>query len=895
VVELPRGTVTFLFSDVEGSTRLLHELGAERYSRLLAEHRRVLREAFEQYGGVEVDTQGDAFFVAFPTAPGALAAAREAQAALEQGSIRVRIGVHTGTPLLTGEGYVGADVHRAARIAAAGHGGQVLVSASAAALAASDELRDLGTHRFKDLSAPERVYQLGGGEFPPLKALFRVELPTPATPLIGRQRELAEALALLRECHLVTLTGAGGIGKTRLALEIASEVATEFVDGVIWVPLSGVQDPALVLPTIGQVVGSQNGVEEQLAEKEMLILVDNFEQVIEASSTVAELLIRCPRLRLLVTSRALLNVAAEREYAVLPLSDADAVALFQARASRPGSAGTAAEICRRLDRLPLAIELAAARTRVVDPDTLLTRLDEALPILTSRRRDLPERQRTLRATIQWSYELLDREAQRLFARLGVFAGGFTLEAAEEVAGAQIESLETLIEANVIHVDGVRYGMLETLREFALGCLSKTGELAKFRRRHRKYFLAMAIQAQTELRGPQQAHWLRALEREIDNLRATLSSAIEDREYELALTLALSLERFWPAHGRAVEALTWFDEVLEPSPPDVQPATRARALWVAGRQAIQVHRTARAEALFLQAEPLLRNVGEHETLVYCLCELAKIRGEKDCTSEATRLAEEALLIARQLGGARPLSAALDTLATDAARHNDHVRALALLEESLALRRNLEDPTVIVSSLYAVALSALALGDEERARTAFAECLQLARELGHLMLIGASAANLGYLELFRGRIDEARSLLHEGLRLFSETGDEAFAADCVSGVATVAAAEGRPLIAVRLWAAVDAFFAGTSEALDEIDASARNRFEAAARAALDAEEGEKAVAAGTRTSLDEAVDLALETSATPHAASTGRCRSVPVERSAGPHASVPIVFEVRRRMP
>jgi predicted ATPase len=862
VVELPRGTVTFLFSDVEGSTRLLHELGAERYSQVLAEHRRVLREAFEQYGGVEVDTQGDAFFVAFPTAPGALAAAREAQAALEQGSIRVRIGVHTGTPLVTGEGYVGADVHRAARIAAAGHGGQVLVSASAAALAASDELRDLGTHRFKDLSAPERVYQLGRGEFPPLKALFWVELPTPATPLIGRQRELAEALALLHECHLVTLTGAGGIGKTRLALEIASEIAAEFVDGVIWVPLSGVQDPALVLPTIGQVVGSQNGVEEQLAEKEMLVLVDNFEQVIEASSTVAELLTRCPRLRLLVTSRVLLNVAAEREYAVLPLSDADAVALFQARASRPGSVGTAAEICRRLDRLPLAIELAAARTRVVDPDTLLTRLDEALPILTSRRRDLPERQRTLRATIQWSYELLDREAQRLFARLGVFAGGFTLEAAEEVAGAQIESLETLIEANVIHVDGVRYGMLEALREFALGCLSKTGELAKFRRRHREYFLAMAMQAQTELRGPQQAHWLRALEREIDNLRATLSSAIEELEYELALTLALSLERFWPAHGRAVEALTWFDEMLEPSPPDVQPATRARALWVAGRQAIQVHRTARAEALFQQAEPLLRNAGEHETLVYCLCELAKIRGEKDRTSEATRLAEEALLIARQLGGVRPLSAALDTLATDAARHNDHVRALALLEESLALRRSLEDPTVVVSSLYAVALSALALGDEERARTAFAECLQLARELGHLMLIGASAANLGYLELFRGRIDEARSLLHEGLRLFSETGDEAFAADCVSGVATVAAAEGRPLIAVRLWAAVDAFFAGTSEALDEIDASARNRFEAAARAALDAEEGEKAVAAGTRTSLDEAVDLALETSATPH---------------------------------
>jgi predicted ATPase/class 3 adenylate cyclase len=861
VRDLPVGTVTFVFTDVQGSTRLLHELGPQEYSQALAEHRQVLREAFARHGGVEVDTQGDALFAAFPTAPGALAAAREAQEALEQGPIRVRIGVHTGTPLVTGEGYVGADVHRAARIAAAGHGGQLLVSATAAALAASDELRDLGTHRFKDLSAPERVYQLGGGEFPPLKALYRVEVPTPATPLIGRQRELAEALALLHECHLVTLTGAGGIGKTRLALEIASKVAADFVDGVLWVPLSGLQDPALVLPTIGQVVGSQNGVEEHLAEKEMLILVDNFEQVIEASTTVAELLTRCPRLRLLVTSRVLLNVAAEREYAVLPLSDADAVALFQARASRPGSGGTAAEICRRLDRLPLAIELAAARTRVVDPDTLLSRLDEALPILTSRRRDLPERQRTLRATIRWSYELLDREAQRLFARLGVFAGGFTLEAAEEVAGAQIESLETLVGANVVHVDGVRYGMLETLREFALASLSRTGELAELRRRHREYFLAMAVQARTELRGPQQAHWLRALEREIDNLRATLSSAIEERDYELALTLALSLERFWPAHGRAVEALTWFDGMLEPSPPDVQPATRARALWVAGRQAIQVHRTARAEALFQQAEPLLRDVGELETLVYCLCELAKIRGEKGSTSAATRLAEEALLIARQLDGARPLSAALDTLATDAARHNDHVRALALLEESLALRRSLEDPTVVVSSVYAVALSALALGDEERARTAFAECLQLARELGHLMLIGASAANLGYLELFRGRIDEARSLLHEGLRLFSETGDQAFAADCVSGVATVAAAEGRPLIAVRLWAAVDAFFAATSEKLDEIDTSARARFEAAARAALENDERKKATEDGSATPLDEAILLALEASATP----------------------------------
>jgi predicted ATPase len=856
---LPVGTVTLLFSDVEGSTRLLHELGPERYSQALADHRRVLREAFARHRGVEVDTQGDAFFAVFPTAAGALAAARQVREGLAHGPIRVRIGVHTGTPLVTEEGYVGADVHRAARIAAAGHGDQILVSAAAAAFADGNELKDLGTHRFKDLSAPERVYQLGGDDFPPLKTLYRAQLPLPGAALIGREREVAEAVDLLHECRLVTLTGAGGIGKTRLALEVAAQVAGEFVEGVYWVALAGVQDPALVLPTIAHAVGSRNGLTEHIADKEMLIVVDNFEQVIEASSQVGALPARCPQLRLLVTSRALLNVAAEREYPVLPLSDADAIILFQERAARSGSPRTASEICRRLDRLPLAIELAAARTRTVEPDVLLARLDAALPVLTSRRRDLPERQRTLRATIQWSYELLELDAQALFARLATFAGGFTLEAAETVAGADIDSLEALVEASVVQVKADRFRMLETVREFALACLTETAERSELRRRHGEYFLGMAVRAQVELRGSEQAHWLHALEREIDNLRATLSWAIEEHEYELALSLALSLERFWPAHGRAVEALTWFDALLAAPAASVQATTRARALWVAGRQAMQVHQTARAQAFFEEAEPILREVDDRETLVYCLCELVKIRGQQGQATKATRLAEEALRVARQLGSPRPVSAALDILATDAATRNDHVRALDLLEESLALRRELGDPTVIVSSLYTVALSALALGDEDRARDGFAECLQLARQIGHLMLIAPAAANLGYLELFRGRVDEARSLLHEGLRLCSEAEDEAFAADCVSGVATVAAAEGRPRVAVLLWAAVDAFFSDSSEQLDEIDASARNRFESAARAALDSEERKAAVREGSATPLDEAVRLALETSA------------------------------------
>jgi predicted ATPase/class 3 adenylate cyclase len=864
VSDLPSGTVTFLFTDIEGSTKLLHELGSEGYAGALAEHRRILREAFGRYGGFEVDTQGDAFFVAFPTAPGALSAAADALAGLAPGPIRVRMGIHTGTPHLADGGYVGVDVHRAARIAGSGHGGQVLVSATTAALAGTEGLRDLGEHRLKDLSAPERLYQLGDGDFPPPKSLHQTNLPIPATPFLGRERELQQVLGLLESARLLTLTGPGGTGKTRLGLQAAAEASDRYPDGVFWVPLAPLRDPELVLETARQALGAKDGLTGHIANKSLLLLFDNFEHVVEAAAGLAELLAACPHLHLLVTSRELLCLPAEQAYPVPPLEPEDGTELFlaRARAVEPGFAASAAvpELCARLEQLPLALELAAVRVRVLSPEQLLDRLSGRLDLFRAGR-GVDPRQLTLRATIEWSHDLLAEDEQRLFARLAVFRGGCTLEAAEQVAEADLDALQSLVDKSLLRYSGERFWMLETIRGYAAERLDQQEEADAVRRRHAEYFLAIAVHARSELRGPKQAHWLGALEREIDNLRATLSWAIEEREYELALTVASSLERFWPAHGRAVEALTWFDGLLEASAPNVQPSTRARALWVAGRQAIQVHRTARAEALFEQAEPLLREVGERETLVYCLCELAKIRGEKGNASEATRLAEEALAIARQLGGARPVSAALDILATDAARHHDHVHALALLEESLALRRSLEDPTVVVSSLYTVALSALALGDEERARSAFAECLQLARELGHLMLIAASAANLGYLELFRGRIDEARSLLHEGLRLFSETGDEAFAADCVSGVATVAAAEGRPVMAVRLWAAVDAFFAATATELDEIDAAARNRFEAPARAALDAEERQKATEQGTRTPLDEAIGVALEASAMP----------------------------------
>ena len=332
--DLPSGTVTFLFTDVEGSTKLLHELGAEGYAGALAEHRRVLREAFQAHKGVEVDTQGDAFFVAFPTAPGALAAVEEMLAGLASGSIRVRMGLHTGTPFLAEEGYVGPDVNRAARIAACGHGGQVLVSSSTASLLGTDGLRDLGEHRLKDLSAPERIFQLGDDDFPALKSLYRTNLPVPATPFLGRERELAEIGALLRdaEIRLVTLTGPGGTGKTRLGLQAAAEASERYPDGVFWVPLAPLRDPALVLDTAAQVLEANDGLAAHVADKHLLLLFDNFEHVVEAAENLSELLADCRNLHLLVTSRELLALPGEQAYPIPPLEPHEGSELFVARA-----------------------------------------------------------------------------------------------------------------------------------------------------------------------------------------------------------------------------------------------------------------------------------------------------------------------------------------------------------------------------------------------------------------------------------------------------------------------------------------------------------------------------------------------------------------------------------
>jgi hypothetical protein len=421
--------VTFLFTDMEGSTRLLEKLGAEAYAQALAEHRRILREAFARHGGVEIDTQGDAFFVAFPTAPDALSAAAEAQRSLAAGPIQVRIGLHTGTPLVTDDDYVGLDVHRAARIAAAAHGGQVVVSATTRALVdpAKVGLQDLGVHRFKDLAAPERVYQLGEGNFPPLRSLHRANLPVPMTPFLGRQRELEEVTTLLRreDVRLLTLTGSGGTGKTRLALQAVAAAAEAFPDGLAWVALAPLRDPALIPPTVLRALQLTESpgrdaietLQASLDGSRSLLLLDNAEHLLPG--LIGEL----SRLRsihgptFVITSRERLQLQGEQVYAVPTLAPSDGVALFLARArtldSNFSSNGAVAELCERLEQLPLALELAAARTPLFSVEQLLERLGQRLDLLKGAR-DADPRQQTLRATIAWSYDLLDESEQRLF-------------------------------------------------------------------------------------------------------------------------------------------------------------------------------------------------------------------------------------------------------------------------------------------------------------------------------------------------------------------------------------------------------------------------------------------------------------------------------------------------
>jgi predicted ATPase/class 3 adenylate cyclase len=731
--ELPTGTVTFLFTDIEGSTKLLHELG-DAYVDALAEHRRVLRDAFTRHSGVEVDTQGDAFFVAFARARDAVAAAAEGQEALRGGPIRVRMGLHTGEPVVSDEGYVGIDVHRAARIAGVAHGRQILLSARTRELADGGiALVDLGRHRLKDLTEPERLFQVGENAFPPLRSLNATNLPIQPEALVGRGRELETVLALVRDSRLVTLTGAGGAGKTRLALEAAAQLVDDFKDGIFWISLAALTDPALVLPTIAGVIGTTDAVAEFVAEKRLLLLLDNLEQVSDAGHDLADLLSRCPYLTVLATSRAPLRIGGEQQYEVPPLAERDAVELFTRRARRIDphfeQDEHVPEICRRLDNLPLALELAAARVKSLATEQILERLRESIDLVARGRRDLPSRQQTLRAAIEWSYELLDSGERQLFARLGTFAGSFDLDAAESVCEGALDSIEALIDMSLLRrtADG-RFFMLETIAEYARSALRAGDAEGVFRARHRAFFLGLAEAEEPRVRGPQAQSALDRLEADHPNLQLAIRSAIDDGAAEAALRLVGALHPFWYLRGHYTVGRVMTADALAAAP-HTPPNILVKALGAAAEFALVQGQLAEARQLLDRRRALCEN-GETDHLGSTITLLAHLAFFEGDLAASEQLYERALARAEEAPGADPWlnrATALSNLGWAQLALDRYDDAEETLEEGLAEARSSGNDVLRLRLQNNLARVALARGEDGRAAEFATASLVDVREL------------------------------------------------------------------------------------------------------------------------------------------------------------------------
>lgn len=823
---IPSGTLTFLFTDIEGSTQLWErQPGAMQAA--LARHDACVRQAVEARGGYIFKTVGDAFYVAFATAPEALAAALAAQRALQAEAwgltpIRVRMALHTGDAETRAGDYFGPALNRVARLLSAGHGGQTLLSLATQELVrdnlpADVSLRDLGAQRLKDLHRPEHVFQLIApdlpADFPPLRTLdYRPNnLPAQTTPFIGREKEVAAARQRLLQpnVRLLTFTGPGGTGKTRLGLQVAADLLDEFPQGVFFAPLATVSDPALLPSAIAQALGVRevpgqavlDALKTHLQDKRLLLVLDNFEQVAPAAPCVAELLAAAPHLKLLITSRAVLHLYGEHDFAVPPLTRPDprhlpslerltqyeAVRLFieRAQAVRAGfmvdnaNAPAVAEICHRLDGLPLAIELAAAWVRLLTPAAILARLEHRLPMLTGGARDLPARQRTLRGAIDWSYDLLGRAEQALFARLAVFAGGCTLEAAEAVCGdlpegaSMLETLASLVDKSLLQqteeLQGApRFDMLETIREYAAERLEQAGEAADRRRAQAAYFLALAEAAEGELVGPQQVTWLERLEREHANARAALDWALTAGapEAERALRLSAVLARHWLIRGHWAEGRRWLEQALAATEGQAPPVRlQAKALTALASLVGAQGEFAQTLRYQTQALALWREQGDRVGTAACLNNLAVARLNLGDYGQAQALFEESLALHRELGAAGRIGAAMaiNNLGYLALQRGDYRQARPLFEEALAVQRSLGHQAGVANVLHNLGRVALGQDDYPGAQRWLEEAVALWRTVGDSNGLAFSLLNLGRVALMMGHFDQARERFQECLEL------------------------------------------------------------------------------------------------------------------------------------
>lgn len=892
--ESPAGDLTFLFSDIEGSTVLLERLGPDRWTPILSRHRELLRAAWTAHGGSERSTEGDSFFVVFPDPAGAIGAAAAAQRALaaepwpDALDLRVRMGIHAGHAVLDPDGsYVGHDVHRAARITGAANGGQVLVSEATAERAIGRfppgvALRPLGEHRLKDLR-PERLALLVIEGVPAIDTAIRSldarpnNLPTQLTTFVGRERELDEARDLLGRTRLLTITGPGGTGKTRLSLQLAASVADRFPDGTWFVPLATIRDPELLLPAIARAMDvTENPVRgpvevlvAELAGKRALLVLDNLEQVLAGVRHVAELLRELPLLHVLATSRAPLRIAGEQEYPLhglpipidvtglspieratfadtaprRPVTDVigfEAVRLFLARASavKPGfqlteaNADDIAGIVAHLGGIPLAIELAAARIRFLTPAAIRARLDGRLDLPGTAMLDVPERQQTLRAAIAWSYELLDPPVRRMFTRLGAFAGGFDLECAERVCGPAselggdvLDALSSLVDHSLVLADEAgdepRFAMLEPIREFAVEQLAASGEEATTRDRHARAMLELAARAEPELAGPAQRRWLDRLELDHANLRAAIDWAEGHGDAPVALGLAVRVWRFWQKRGHLREARTRVERLLA-EPWAAEPTTlRGDLLEVAGGIAYWHGEPRAAEPFYEECLAIRRASGDSAAIAHACYNLSFcfiVGGMHDATGRT--------------------------------------RALTLLEEALERYRALDDDRGTANALWGIGCARYFLNDNEGAIVPLEESLELYRKVGDRTQEGWALHQLGSAKLKLGEHEAARTMLRDGLRLFREAGDLAGVTVILDDLSASAVADEDLVRGARLHGLARRLQQTSGTDLARyIEEAFEEQSRRSARQVMSAEELARHAAEGRAMTLDDGVRYAL----------------------------------------
>ena len=906
-------TFTFLFTDIEDSTALLGRLGEGLYAQLLADHHALIRSGLAAHDGREVDTQGDAFFAVFSSPTACVAAAMEMQRALAAHAwpggehVRVRMGVHTGEAEKTAAGLVGLDVHRAARVAAAGYGGQVLLSGTAAALVRDAlppgaALADLGVHRLKDLGRPERIFQLQAAglqaRFPPLRSLGNPALPNnlPAqlAAFIGRERELSEVRALVESSRLVTLTGAGGCGKTRLSLQVAAGLIDGSGDGVLLVELAAVYDEDGVALAICQALGiaAQPGraaldtLLDALALQDVLIVLDNCEHLIGGCAKTADAILRrCPRVHLVATSREPLGIGGETIYRVPPLSlpgpgesgssaagSSDAVALFIDRARAQGTglsvdeatAPLVVSICQRLDGLPLAIELAAARLRSLSLRGLADRLDQRFRLLTGGSRTAPERQQTLEATVDWSYSLLHGAEQLLLGRLSVFAEGFDLDAAEAVCGfGDIEAFDvagllgSLVDKSLVVAEpageALRYRLLETIRQFAAERLAESGgdQAAAVAAAHGAHYLSVAETAAPHLTGPGQGSWLARLDTDQANLRrAAAHAASRPDGTEQVLHFGVALRRYWMARNRDEEAASLLLPVLDR--PEARTDSRlfaaalVTAATVGGRSDI-----ARARQLGEQAVTLARRLNDDRLLIDALATLGFVCYLAGEPKRGLPLGREAVQRARQLGDDVLLGISLTNYLLCEALI-DPAHAGPLFTEAIACTQRSGDHLVAYFVNNSAGIHALRAGDIPAARAYLQQAAQAERAIGgdnlHL------SANMGWVLRHDHDPDGARSSFAAVLRISRRIGDRSGIAYASLGLACLAADAGDWRRAAILHGVAQAFLDPTGQPWEELEARYRQDSLAQVRARLGQKQFEPAYSGGMALGFGEALDLA-----------------------------------------